>query len=165
MAPFRPPPEDAHAAIRLRTTASRLARRLRALAAADGPGAAKLGVLGQLYRLGPATPTRLALGERVRLQTLTRLLAELDAERLVRRRADPTDARRTLLSLTPAGVRLLTADVQRREASLTTAIRRSLTAAERARLVDACALIDRIADALGDGHGDAALADDRKVAA
>ncbi len=159
------PHDDAHAAIRLRATASRLARRLRALAAADGPGAAKLGVLGQLYRLGPLSPTALAHGERVRLQTLTRLLAELDVERLVKRRADPTDARRTLLSLTPAGVRVLTADVRRREASLTAAIGAALSATDRARLVDACALIDRVADALDDRAADGVTADGRRIAA
>ena len=139
----------AHAAIRLRATIAHLGRGLRAEAAPDGPGAAKLGVLGHLYRSGPMTPTRLAASERVRLQTLTRLLAELEAERLVVRKPDPQDARRSLLSLTQAGVRLLTADVHRRESSLAKAIAQRLDAAECARLIAACELIDRIADTIG----------------
>ncbi len=138
----------AHAAIRLRASVSHLARRLRAQASPDGPGAAKLGVLGHLYRAGPMTPTRLAASERVRLQTLTRLLAELEGEALIVRRAHPDDARQSLLSLTPAGVRLLTADVRRRESSLAHAIALRLTAAECTQLLASCELIDRVADVL-----------------
>jgi len=147
---------SAHAAIRLRATVSHLTRRLRALASPDGPGAAKLGVLGQLYRVGPLTPTRLAQCERVKLQTLTRLLAELEADKLIKRRPDPHDARQTVLSLTAAGVRVLTADVHRREAALAAAIDAVLSPTESARLVAACALIDRVADRMADQ-----LADDR----
>ncbi len=138
----------AHAAIRLRATVSHLTRQLRTLTAPDGPGAAKLGVLGQLYRFGPMTPTRLAQCERVKLQTLTRLLAEVEAEKLIRRRLHPRDARQTLLSLTAAGVRVLTADIHRREASLADVIAQRLSAAEQASLLESCRLIDRLGDAL-----------------
>ena len=140
-------PASSHTAVRLRASISHLTRQLRALSGADGPGAAKLGVLGQLYRLGALTPTRLAQCERVRLQTLTRLLAELEAEKLIRRRPDADDARRSLLSLTPAGLRVLATDIRRREASLEAALER-LSRSEQAALLDACALIDRLGDAL-----------------
>ncbi len=138
----------AQAAIRLRSTVSHLTRQLRAQSRNDGPGAAKLGVLGQLYRIGPLTPTQLAWCERVRLQTLTRLLAELEAEKLIARRPHPRDARQSLLSLTAAGKRRLSADLHRREASLATAICKQLSAAECAQMADACALIDRLANAI-----------------
>jgi len=144
-------PAAAHASIRLRATVAQLTRRLRATAAeSDSPGAAKLGVLGQLYRLGQLTPTQLAGHERVRLQTLTRLIAELETEGLVVRDPHPNDARQSLLSLTKAGIRMLTADVHRREASLARAIASQLSAAECERLVDACALMDRLAAAMAD---------------
>ncbi len=144
------PFDAAHVAVRLRASLSHLTRQLRALASPDGPGAAKLGVLGQLYRLGPMTPTRLAQCERVRLQTLTRLLAELEGDRLIRRRRDAQDARQTLLSLTPSGMRVLTSDAQRREASLASAIAQRLTAAEQASLAECCRLVDRLGDALAE---------------
>ncbi len=150
MAPPNASTDGIHAAIRLRASISHLTRGLRAASAPEGPGAAKLGVLGQLYRLGPSTPTGLARLERVRLQTLTRLLAELEADRLIRRKPHPTDARQTVLSISPAGVRVLTADIHRREASLAAAIEERLDAGERARLVDACRLLDRLGDALAD---------------
>jgi DNA-binding MarR family transcriptional regulator len=145
-----------HVAIRLRAAVSQLTRLLRMQSAADGPGIAKLGVLGQLYRAGELTPTRLAEFERVRLQTLTRLIAELADERLIRRRADLDDARQTLLSISSAGVRVLTADVRRREASLAAAIGRALAPAERDALLDACRLIDRVGDALAEAACEAA---------
>jgi DNA-binding MarR family transcriptional regulator len=142
------PTDPVHTAIRLRASISHLTRQLRALAAPDGPGAAKLGVLGQLYRVGALTPTRLAQCERVKLQTLTRLLAELEAEKLVKRKPYPHDARQTLLSISAAGVRVLSADLHRREASLATVIGGSLSPHEQATLLDACRLIDRLADVL-----------------
>lgn len=131
---------------------SHLTRQLRALSSGDGPGAAKLGVLGQLYRLGPSTPTRLAQCERVKLQTLTRLMAELESEKLIRRRRHAHDARQTLLSLTAAGRRVLTADIQRREASLAAVIAARLSSAERVDLLDHCGLIDRLSDALSEAQ-------------
>ena len=140
-----------HTAIQLRATITHLTRQLRALSGAEGPGAAKLGVLGQLYRFGSLTPTRLAQCERVRLQTLTRLLAELESEKLIRRRPDALDARQTLLSLTAAGTRVLAADIHRREASLAAAIDDRLSHAERIALLQACHLLDRLGDALGAG--------------
>lgn len=143
-------PDAVHVAIRLRAAVSHLTRQLRARSSASTPGAAKLGVLGQLYRLGPLTPTRLAQHEQVRLQTLTRLLAELETAKLIRRRPHPDDARQTLLTIAAAGIRLLTADIRRREASLAAALV-GLDSGERARLVDACGLIERLGDALALG--------------
>ena len=122
--------------------------RLRALAEPEGPGSAKLGVLGQLYRLGLIASTGLAQCERVRLQTLTRLLAELEAEKLIRRRTDPRDAWQSLLSLSPAGLQVLNADARQREISLAAAIAQQLAPAGQAALVKHCGLLDRLGDAV-----------------
>ncbi len=121
-------PRAAHAAIRLRAAISQLTRALRTR---GSPGVARLGVLGHLYRLGPCTPTRLARHERVRLQTLTRPIADLETAKLIRRRPHADDARQTLLSLTAAGIRVLQADVVQGEASLASAIETYLSARER----------------------------------
>jgi len=144
----KPPADTLHVAVRLRAAVSRLTRHLRSQATADLPGSAKLSVLGQLYRRGPLTPTQLAAHERVRLQTLTRLLAEVEAEGSIARRPHDSDARQTVLSLTAAGARLLTAEVHRRESSLASALDTRLSGAERAQLLAACDLIDRVAGAL-----------------
>nr|WP_251010456.1 MarR family transcriptional regulator [Variovorax paradoxus] len=137
-----------HTAVRLRAAVSQLTRHLRSQGGADQPGSAKLSVLGQLYRRGPLTPTELAQHERVKLQTLTRLIAEIETDGLAERRAHEGDARKSILSLTAAGARLLTAEVHRREASLASALGTQLSAGERAQLLEACELIDRVSEGL-----------------
>lgn len=142
-------PDSRHTAVRLRVALSALMRQLRQTASPDGIGTARLGAIGALYLRGPMTPTELAAHERVKLQTLTRLLAELEADGWVERKPDPADARRSVLSLTPLGVRRLTAHVQRREASLADAIDAALTPAQQAALLKACEAIDAVTAALG----------------
>ncbi|RRH88591.1 MarR family transcriptional regulator [Variovorax beijingensis] len=139
-------------AVRLRTAVSQFSRQLRSGAAApDGPSVAKLSVLGQLHRHGPCTPTALAGHERVKLQSLTRLLAELEAEGWIGRAPHATDGRQWLLSLTPEGLRRLKALMRSREAALARAIGATLSGEQRALLLQACGLLDRIAGALEDG--------------
>lgn len=137
-----------HTAIRLRTSLFGLMRQLRQAQPADAIGSARLGVLGALYRLGPMTPTALAAHERVRLQTLTRLLAELEAEGWIVRAPHPDDGRQSMLSLAKLGARRLSADLRRREASLARAIETALTPAQQAALLKACTAIDAVAEAL-----------------
>lgn len=144
----RRPPATAHAAIELRAALAHLTRQLRASATVEAPAAAKYSVLGQLYRGGALTPTELAQRERVKLQSLTRLLAELEADGCIARRAHDSDGRQSLLSLTRRGAELLTAEVHRRESSLAEAIARELSSAEQAVLLDACGLLNRLGDAL-----------------
>ena len=140
--------EARHCALRLRGSVSHFTRRLRSAQGGDGLSVAKLSVLALLHRLGPLTPSELARHERVKLQSLTRLLAELEADAWLRREPHAADARQSLLSLTRAGVKALTADVQRREAALVAAIGATLSSAECAQLLKACALLDRVADAV-----------------
>jgi DNA-binding MarR family transcriptional regulator len=144
-----PIPDPAQCASRLRTSVSLLSRQLRSGSAGpDGPSVAKLSVLGQLHRHGPCTPTALAGLERVKLQSLTRLLAELEAEGWIGRAPHPSDGRQWLLSLTAEGVRRLKALMRRREAALAEAIGATLDVGQRALLLQACGLIDDIAAAL-----------------
>ena len=144
-----PIPDPAQCASRLRASVSLLSRQLRSGGAGpDGPSVAKLSVLGQLHRHGPCTPTALAGLERVKLQSLTRLLAELEAEGWIGRAPHPSDGRQWLLSLTAEGVRRLKALMRRREAALAEAIGATLDVGQRALLLQACGLIDDIAAAL-----------------
>jgi DNA-binding MarR family transcriptional regulator len=139
-----------HCAVRLRTALSALTRQLRHALPPEGISVAKLSVLSVLYRLGPMSPSELAGHERVKLQTLTRLLAELEADGWLAREAHPQDRRQSVLSLTKAGIRQLTADVHRREASLAGAIGNTLGVADRTTLLRACALMDTLAASLAD---------------
>ena len=60
-------------------------------------------VLGRLDREGPQSTSNLATAERVRPQSMGQTVAELEAQGLVERRADPDDGRRALIELTEAG--------------------------------------------------------------
>jgi DNA-binding MarR family transcriptional regulator len=140
-------PDAHHCAVRLHAATTRLGRQLRALAAPAELTAAGLSVLGLLMRHGALAPTGIAAHEGVRPQTLTRLLAELEAAALVKRQTDPADARRILLSLTRAGAQRLGAQVRQREAVLQRAIA-ALPARDRSRLLAACDLLDELASAL-----------------
>lgn len=149
------PTDPAHCALRLRASTSLLLRQLRSdNAAADGPSVAKLSVLGLLHRLGPSTPTTLAAHEHVKLQSLTRLLAELEAEGWIGRTTHANDARQKLLSLTPEGTRRLQTHMRAREAVLAKAIGETLDADQRALLLKACALLDDISATLHHAAGE-----------
>jgi len=157
-----PDPDPQHCAVRLRMAVSLLGRQLRSNAQSGGISVAKLSVLGQLHRLGPSSPTELAAREGVKLQSLTRLLAELESDGWLARQVRSSDHRQSLLSLTQKGARRLTAHVQAREAALATVIGATLGADDRAVLLRACTLIDGIAEALQPGS---ALAAEPAVAA
>jgi len=145
-----PPPSSdaAQCAVRLRGAVTLLSRRLRPAVQDAGLSVAKLSVIGRLYRAGPLSPTELAQHEGVMPQSLTRLLAELEVEGWLARESDPADGRRSLLRLTRPGARRLVAAVQAGEASLAEVIDARLDPRQRALLMEACALLDDIADAL-----------------
>ena len=138
-----------HCAIRLRAALTQLFRQLRSTQPDAALSSAKLSALGQIYRAGSLTPKDLAARERVKLQSLTRLLAELEADGCVSRSPHESDGRQTVLSLTRRGAKLLTEYVHRREAALAVAIER-LPAGERELLHAACAVLERLADSVGD---------------
>lgn len=140
-----------------RNTAA-LARRLRAATPPDGLSPARLGILAALRRRDSGiTATALAAELGIQPQSLTRLLADLDDRRLIVRRSDAADRRRSLLVPTAAGRRLLQTELQRRRTTLADTIAAGFTPAEQAALARAADLLGRLADALpraGDTAGD-----------
>lgn len=153
--------DSAHCAVRLRTALMQLSRQLRSRMQRAGLNGAALGVLGQLYRGGSMTPTQLAGGEGVKLQSLTRLLAELELDGSLERRVNPADARQSLLSLTPQGHRGLAAAVRQGEASLAAVIETRLSTDEQALLLRACTLLDSMAAAMQGAAGSTQAASGR----
>ena len=107
---------------RLHAAAIHLLRRLRAEDAASGLTAPRLSALSVLVFGGPCSPGELAAAEQVRPPTISRLVAELERDGLVRRETDPEDARRQRLHATRAGEALLKAGRARRVARLTAAL-------------------------------------------
>jgi DNA-binding MarR family transcriptional regulator len=132
-----------------------MARKLRPSLRGDGISVAKLSVIGQVHRAGALSPTELAAREGVKLQTLTRLLAELEAGGWLRRTRDQADGRRSLLTMTPRATKRLFEAARDTSDRLTQLIELHLSVPERSQLLASCALLERL-DAAWDADADCA---------
>jgi len=140
---------DTHeVAVALRVGIGTLVRRLRQVHPDGGLSMSETSALARLEREGPTTSSALAKLEQITPQSIGVTLAALESRGLIQRRADPSDGRRAVLSLTRAGRDLV---LRRRDAS-TEVIARSLaghfTNDEIEQLRAAAALIERLAHAL-----------------
>ncbi len=127
----------------LRIVLGRLVRRLRAQYRFPPT---KVSVLGLLDRHGPQYIAELAAAERVRPQSMSQTLAELETEGLVERRPDDTDGRRTQVALTVEGRTALESDRAARDGWLATQIA-EFTPGEQETLQQAMLLMSRLANA------------------
>jgi DNA-binding MarR family transcriptional regulator len=137
-----PAPEAAAIAADLRTAMGKLTRRVRS---EDRLPQGPIAVLGVLDRDGAMTTSDLAADQRVRPQSMARAVSLLLAQDLLTRRPHPTDGRKTLLDLSPAGRAALEAERGRRAGWLAQAIESELTASEREVLARSAALMERLA--------------------
>jgi DNA-binding MarR family transcriptional regulator len=103
-------------------------------------------VLGRLDREGTKSIGDLAVAERVRPQSMTQTISDLEADGLIARRPDPADGRRTLVELTAQGRQTLEDDRRQREGWLARAIAEDLSAQERKVLDQAVSLLRRLAE-------------------
>ena len=141
-----PNEEDENVTTQVRRSVTHLARRLRGLRANHGVSGSKLAILGWLFRAGtPLTATDLARLEGLQPQSLTRIIAELDEQGLIRRTADVADRRQVLIEIAQAGQELLVIDAYRQNQWLTETMARKLTKAEREILAIAADLLDQLA--------------------
>jgi DNA-binding MarR family transcriptional regulator len=148
-----PKPFDSTAcAVQLRAAVMQLSRHLRTGMQHDGLSLAMLSVLGQLHRGGSMTPTELARHGGVKLQSLTRLLAELESEVWVERSVSAADARQSLLAITPLGKKRLSAAARGADAPMAQAIATRLNTQDQALLLRACAVLASLGDALQDAE-------------
>jgi DNA-binding MarR family transcriptional regulator len=129
------------------SAAIHLLRRLRKEDEHAGVGPARLSVLSVLVFGGPMRLTDLARIEQVKPPTMTKLVAGLEADRLVRRRADRSDARACRVEPTRRGTTLLHEGRRRRVDRLAAALR-TIPRDERAVLARAAAIIERLVPTL-----------------
>ncbi len=104
-------------------------------------------VLGRLDREGTKSIGDLAVAERVRPQSMTQTVADLEAEGLIARHADPSDGRRILVELTDKGLETLEAERRHREGWLARAIDEDLSEDDRRVLAKALAVLRRLSEA------------------
>lgn len=108
---------------KLHSAAIHLLRRLRIQDFASGVGPAKLSALSVLVFSGkPLTLAELAAAEQVKNPTMSRLIAAMERERLVRIVPAKNDARSILITPTSHGKALLLAGKRRRVESLAKAL-------------------------------------------
>jgi DNA-binding MarR family transcriptional regulator len=104
--------------------------------------------LARLDRAGPTTASALAKIEQISPQSMGATLAGLEALGLVGRQPDPADGRRVVLSVTGAGLEVLRHRRDARTAHLAQALSSGFTAEERAKLMAAAPLLERLAQSL-----------------
>src|SRR5690348_6917297 len=97
------PRRNTELADKLHSAALHLLRSLRKVDAASGITAPRLSVLSVVVFGGPRTLGELALAEQVKPPTMTRLVAALEAEGLVKREVDREDRRTTRIHATKKG--------------------------------------------------------------
>lgn len=125
---------------RLHAAAIRLLRGMRAADSESGLSGPKLSALSVLAFGGQQSLSSLARAEQVRAPTMSKLVADLEAEGLVRKRADKTDKRGIVIAVTAKGRALMEAGRARRLALLRERLAK-LSAGERRTLADAAELM------------------------
>jgi DNA-binding MarR family transcriptional regulator len=129
---------------RVHSAAIHLLRRLRRQDEAIGLSAARMSALSVVVFGGPVTIGRLAEAEQVSGPTITRLLAGMERDGLLKRARDADDRRVIWIKATPRGTRLLQEGRRRRVEALAAELA-ALNPADLTLLARAAELIERVA--------------------
>lgn len=119
----------------------RLGRRLRGVRPQASVSLSALALLTTLGRLGPMPAVQLAREEKLKPQSLTRLLAQMEADGLIARQQDPADRRALVTAITREGRAVVARDLAARRAWLDQAMDMVLTPDEQAQLAAAAPLM------------------------
>ncbi|MGY4648502.1 Rv0880 family HTH-type transcriptional regulator [Mycobacterium sp. URHB0021] len=136
---------DARLASDLSLAVVRLARQLRFRRAESPVSLSQLSALSTLAKEGAMTPGALAMRERVRPPSMTRVIASLAELGFVARTAHPGDGRQVLVSVSPAGVELIEAERRASQEWLKARLER-LDSEQRRILLAAADLMTAIVD-------------------
>lgn len=134
---------DAEQLGRLAIAVGRISRRLRS----GGGGELSLGLISALATIGKEGPIRLAdlaARERISAPSATRIVAELEAQGLVTRTADPADGRAQLVAVSDAGQAMIVEARSARVALLAELLERIDPAARQA-IADALPALEAVA--------------------
>jgi DNA-binding MarR family transcriptional regulator len=138
---------DAGLASALRSSILRLSRQIKWQRADETELTAnQMGVLGALGRHGAMTVGGLAVHEKVKPPSMTRIVSNMEAAGLVRRSPRDTDKRQVLVELTDTARDLIAANRRRRDEWLKKKLK-NLTPEEREILRRAAPVLERLAAA------------------
>lgn len=141
-------PDPVEVAAALRVSIGVITRRLRQSPVRDDLTAPEMSALSRLDAGGPATPSALARAEQITPQGMGATLNRLVRRGLVARHPDPEDGRRTLMSLTEDGERVVRTKRSARTQQLAVILSAGFTPEELRTLKAAAPLIERLGEAL-----------------
>jgi DNA-binding MarR family transcriptional regulator len=133
-------------AAEIRTVSRKLKLRLREHGGRSDLTPSQSSVLLRLEKDGSATVSSLARAEGMRPQSMGAVVTPLQESGLVGGAPDPSDGRKTLLSLTPKCLKWIEEGRAARQDWLTTTISQKLSAHEREQLQAALELLTRLAE-------------------
>ncbi|NML63835.1 MarR family transcriptional regulator [Hymenobacter sp. RP-2-7] len=141
-------PPAPHLATDLRTVVTRLVKKLRT----HSPSREQLSltersVVRLLDQHPHLLPSELAAREKVTTQAMSQILRHLAARGYLTRQPSPTDRRKVLVALAPAGRALLRAARQERDEWLHQTLQQTCSAAELACLQQALPILSKLVDA------------------
>lgn len=128
----------------LRQLVGKLRRKLSEQATPGDFTPSQISVLTRLLQDGPTTLTALARAEGMRPQSMSAIVAALDAVGYVTGAPDPTDGRQTILSLTEMATTTINANRVAKDDWLSHAIREKYDQREQAELTRAVELLRRL---------------------
>ena len=133
-------------ATEMRAVFRRLKLRLREHGRRDDLTPSQISVVLRLEKDGSATVSSLARMEGMRPQSMSAVVAQLQASGLVRGTPDPGDGRQTLISLTPKCLKLLQEGRTARQDWLTARISQKLSIQQQEKLQSALELLARLVE-------------------
>ena len=144
----RPGPSQANRAsalaLEMRTLIGKLKRKLRDQAGHEDFTSSQVSVVLRLEKDGPATVSNLARAEAMRPQSMSAVIAPLEAAGLVSGAPDPKDGRQTLLSLTKECRKLIQERRAAKQDWLTKTILARLSVQEQEQLAAALEILARL---------------------
>ncbi|MER6345068.1 MarR family winged helix-turn-helix transcriptional regulator [Streptomyces sp. NPDC001595] len=140
--------DDTQLAEELRMIVGQLVRTVRTI---DTMPPGEAAVLGYLDRSGPLTTADIAQQRGVSHQSVAKAVKQLLTQGFVHPEAHPSDGRKVLLRITPAGENRLSEERDRRAERLGAAIDEALSVEERRTLAQALPLLSRLTTHLKDG--------------
>jgi DNA-binding MarR family transcriptional regulator len=123
-------------------------RQLRQIKTEGDLSLSETSALKRLDRSGPTTVTDLAKAEQISVQSMGTTLGALEARGLVERHPHPTDGRRSVLSITKLGTRVLGDKHNARAEQLAKTLSTEFSSHELRQLMAAAPLLERLAQNL-----------------
>ena len=132
----------------LRASVSALHKRLRKqMYSVDSYSMTEIRTIGLLYKEGLLFPSELAVQTKVKPQSISQILKKLEKQNIIKKIPSKEDGRRTYISLTASGKKVVENTRYERDEWLAKTIEASLTKKEKKTLEEAIIILNKLAEA------------------